>query len=81
MSKPDTDDGTVRWRFRLDKSQIGYVRFILESYEGLAQMTSTRGRAEVEWIVQRCLLADARRLASALEAEVGLVHVPGTAPF
>ena len=31
---------TVRKRFRVDTSQISFLKFILEAYEGLAQLTT-----------------------------------------
>ena len=30
--------------FRLDKDQIGYVKFVVEAYEGIAQVSSRAGR-------------------------------------
>ena len=62
----------VRWVFRLSRRHIAYVRFVLEAYEGLAQMTSEPGRAEVTWTVPASQVVAARALATALRAEVGL---------
>ena len=42
--------------FRLPREQIAYVRFIVESYEGLAQVTSLPGRGEMEWLIPRPLV-------------------------
>jgi hypothetical protein len=65
----------VRLYFRVEASQIGYIRFIVESYEGLAQVTSLPGRAQLEWIVPRSLLPQAEALARALAAETLLVPI------
>jgi hypothetical protein len=69
---PDTARATVTWRFRLPKREIGYVRFIVEAYEGLAQVTSEPGRGEMIWIVPLDHEAQARQLASSLGVEAGL---------
>ncbi len=65
-----------RYYFRLPLSQIAYARFIVESYEGLAQVTSLPGRGEMEWIVPLGMVALADALARALGHEVGLVAIP-----
>lgn len=65
----------LRRRFRLDREQIGYVKFVLEAYEGLAQMTSLAGRSEIEWIIPRGLEQPAEELALALREEVGMVEI------
>jgi len=62
--------------YRLPLSQIAYVRFIVESYDGLAQVTSLPGRGEMEWIVPGGMVAVADALARALSDEVGLVAIP-----
>jgi hypothetical protein len=66
---------TVR-RFRCPLPAIGYVRMILEAYDGLAVMSSSRGRALVEWWIAPGREAEADRLARALEAEVQLRPLP-----
>ena len=71
--RPDT--GCLRRVFRLPKEQIGYVRSVVESYEGLAQMSSLPGRCEVEWLIPRSRLEEAERLSLALAAEAGLVPI------
>jgi hypothetical protein len=61
--------------FRVPMEQIAYVRFIVESYEGLALCTSLPGRCEMEWQVPRELLPEAQLLALALAREAGLVPI------
>ncbi len=67
--------------FRLPKKQIAYVKFIVESYEGLAQVTSLPGRGEMEWLIPDQLLQEAQGLAHALAAEVGMVLIPRPADW
>lgn len=68
-------EGCLRRRFRLDKEHIAYVKFVVEAYGGLAQVSSLPGRNEMEWIIP-CGLADqAAELALALGEEVGLVEI------
>jgi hypothetical protein len=52
------------------------VRFTVEAYEGLAQVTSLPGRGEMEWRIPEGLLAAAEALSRALELEAGLVPIP-----
>ena len=61
--------------FRLPLDQIAYVRFIVESYEGLAQVTSLPGRAEMEWVVPTTLAPLADSLARSLMDEAGLTPI------
>jgi len=72
---PPQDAGCVRLYFRVELSQIAYVRFIVEAYEGLALVSSLPGRAELEWVVPRALAAQAEELAAALGREITLVPI------
>lgn len=72
---PAADPAVECWRFALPRAEIGYVRCLLEAYEGLAQMDSEAGRAEIRWTVPRSRCAQARALARALAEEVHLVAV------
>jgi hypothetical protein len=60
-------------RFRVPLPAIGYVRMILEAYDGLAVMVSRRGLEIVEWWIAPGREAEADTLARALAAEVALV--------
>ena len=62
---------TVR-RFRVPLEHIGYVRMILEAYEGLAVMVSEKGKSVVEWWIAPGREAEAEVLARALAEEVSL---------
>lgn len=67
------DADCVRLTFRLDRQQISYVKWVVEAYDGLAVVSSEAGRGELQWLVPRARLDEARALAAALAAEVGLV--------
>jgi hypothetical protein len=67
---------TLQRYYRLPIEEIAYVRFVVEAYEGLAQVTSLPGRAEMEWRIPEGQLGAADDLASALADEVGLVPIP-----
>jgi len=61
--------------------QLAYLRFVLESYEGLAVLTSLPGRAEVEWTIPASRAEEAEALAEALAQEVTLVPIPRPADW
>ena len=64
--------GGQLWRFRAPIDQIGYVRSIVEAYEGLAVVSSEAGRSIVTWWVAPGREDEARTLAGVLAAECGL---------
>jgi hypothetical protein len=66
----------VRLYFRLPLEHIAYVRFVVEAYDGLAQVTSLPGRTDMQWLVPVEQLAAAKELAQALAAEVPLAAIP-----
>ncbi len=62
-------------RFRVPLEAIGYVRMIVEGYDGLAVVVSEPGRGVVEWWVAPGREAEADQLARALAAEVGFQEI------
>ncbi|MFH0901355.1 MAG: DUF4911 domain-containing protein [Pseudomonadota bacterium] len=63
---------TVR-RFRVPLDAIGYVRMIVEAYEGLAVVVSpAAGKSVVEWWIAPGRETEAAQLADALTTEVRL---------
>ena len=63
--------------FLLPRAEIGHLRFILESYDGLAfarTLDKVNGLVEIAFPASRS--ADAGTLLEALAAEVGLSEVP-----
>jgi Domain of unknown function (DUF4911) len=64
-------EATLR-RYRVPLPAIAYVRMIVEAYEGLAVMVSTRGSTLIEWHVAPGREDEADTLARALGDEVAL---------
>jgi hypothetical protein len=68
-------EGTLR-RFRVPVEEIGYVRMIVEAYDGLAVVVSPeRGRGLLEWWIAPGREDEADALARALAVEARLVPV------
>lgn len=67
--------------FHISREEIGYLRFILESYDGLAfvrTLDSREALVEVAFPVSR--RADAEALLSSLADECSMLAVPAPAP-
>ncbi len=65
--------------YRLPPREIGYLRFVLEAYDGLAfarTLDARAGLVEIAWPPSRS--ADAEALLAALRLEIDLV--PAAAP-
>lgn len=62
----------LSWRVQVARDQIGYLRFLLEGYEGLAQLYAVRGRDEVTLLVPVSRAEECRALLVALVDELGL---------
>jgi hypothetical protein len=59
--------------FRVPLEHIGYVRMIVEAYDGVAAVRSLgRDRAEIEWLIGDGLAEEADELAARLSRETGL---------
>ena len=62
--------------FRVPLEQIGYVRAIVEGYDGVALVHAPDARrGEVEWIVGEGLEDEADALAQRLRGEADLVEI------
>lgn len=62
--------------FRVPLSEIGYVRMIVEAYDGLAAVRSLRDdRGEIEWILGEGMEDEAEALAQRLAQETGLCPI------
>jgi hypothetical protein len=67
---------TLVRHYRVPLSHIAYVRAIVESYDGVATVSSTEaGSGALVWSIPESLLADAQALAAALAIEVGMMEV------
>ena len=62
--------------YRVPLSEIGYVRMIVEGYDGLAVVRSLGGgRGEIEWLLGEGMEEEAAALADRLRSEVGLCPI------
>jgi hypothetical protein len=62
--------------FRVPLAEIGYVRMIVEAYDGLAAVRSlSAARGEIEWLIGEGMEAEADALARCLRDEVGLCPI------
>ena len=75
MQARDASRSEFRRYYRVDRRQIGYLRFVLEGYEGIAQMRSLPGRSEVEWLIPSGFATAACQLAESLRDEIGLTPI------
>ena len=62
--------------FRVPLDEIGYLRAIVDGYDGLAVVRAVEaGRGEVEWIIARGREEEAVALALRLASETGLCEI------
>jgi hypothetical protein len=62
--------------YRVPLAEIGYVRMIVEGYDGLAAVRSLgQGRGEIEWLLGDGMEEEADALAERLRSEVGLCPI------
>ena len=67
--------GTSRF-FRVALGEIGYVRAIVEAYDGLAVVRSPDPkRGEIEWLIGDGMEDEAEALVRKLEREAGLIEI------
>lgn len=73
--------GSSRY-FRVPLGQIGYVRAIVEGYDGLAIVRAPDPkRGEIEWIVGDGLEDEADALIARLGREAGIIEIPRPADW
>jgi hypothetical protein len=66
----------VRRRFRIAREHVGYVRMLVEGYDGLAVVvTPDASVGIIEWWIAPGREGEARTLAAALEREIGLLEL------
>jgi len=76
------DELMVKLCYQVDKQQIGYLRFTLESYDGLGfirTLDASQGLIEIAWPVSR--EADMLALLTALAGELELHKAPKPADY
>ena len=63
------------WRLQIPLEAIGVLRFLLEAYEGLAQLFSERGCEEALLVVPKSRADEAALLLDALRHELGVRRI------
>jgi hypothetical protein len=62
--------------YRVPLEEIGYVRAIVEAYDGLALVHAPDPRrGEIEWVIGEGMDDEAARLATRLADETGLMEI------
>jgi hypothetical protein len=62
--------------FRVPVAEIGYVRAIVEGYDGLAVIRAPDpNRGEIEWLIGDGLEDEAETVVRKLEHEAGLIEI------
>jgi hypothetical protein len=62
--------------FRVPLGEIGYVRAIVEGYDGLAVVRAPDAkRGEIEWLIGEGLEEEADAVVRRLERECGLIEI------
>ncbi len=62
--------------FRVALAEIGYVRMIVEAYDGLAAVRSRgAGCGEIEWMIGEGMQDEAGALAVRLQVETGMYPI------
>jgi uncharacterized protein DUF4911 len=62
--------------FRVHPPEIGYVRAIVEAYDGLAVVLAPDPkRGEIEWLIGDGLEAEADALVTRLQREAGIIEI------
>ncbi len=62
--------------FRVALEQIGYVRALVEGYDGLAVVRAPDARrGEIEWLIGEGLEAEAETVVRRLENEAGIIEI------
>jgi hypothetical protein len=73
----DLQRGMLLRSIQVEKKSIAYVRWLLESHDGLATPTTREGTDDViDLMVAPDMAADLDELLAALSEEIFLEHVP-----
>ena len=68
---------TVQKYFQVSPEDMAYVKFIVESYEGLAVLrTLNANQGIMEWMIPPDLLTEAEKLIESLRGEVTILSLP-----
>lgn len=77
MKKPQN----VRFHLRIERKDIGYLRFLLEGYDGLAQLVAQSGENEVTLITPQTQRSELSELIDALDLELDSIELLGIEEF
>jgi len=67
---------TVQKYFRVNPKDMAYVKFIVESYDGLAVLRTVDSREGImEWMIPPGLVKEAEELIDSLREEIAIVPV------
>ncbi len=67
---------TIQRYFRVNPRDMAYVKFIVESYEGMAVLvTVDPGEGMMEWMIPPGLLEEVEELIDSLREEVTIIPV------
>jgi hypothetical protein len=70
---------TTSWRLRVDRSEISYLRFILESYDGLATLSTLEAAAgKVELRIAPGCEPQVRRIIRDLQKDILIEEMVAT---
>jgi len=68
--------------FRVDRRDIGYFRFTLEAYEGLATLSTLDARNGIVVLsIPECFAEEVAALLAALAHEISLEEIPFSEDF
>jgi hypothetical protein len=63
--------------FKVSRSDIAYLHFIVESYEGLANLSTIDSRNGVVLLtIPQCFAGEADSLLQALQTEISMTEIP-----
>jgi len=67
---------TIQKYFRVNPRDMAYLKFIVESYEGLAVIRTVNPREGiVEWMIPPSLVEEADELIASLQEEIVIMRV------
>jgi hypothetical protein len=73
----DLQRGMLLRSIKVEKKSISYLKWLLESHDGLATPTTREGTDDViDLMVAPDMAADLDELLAALAAEISIEHVP-----
>jgi hypothetical protein len=73
---PEAERGEISWFFRIPLEHIGYVRAVVEAYDGLGTIfAQDPARGEIEFVAPADRRAEVESLVDTLARETGWVEI------